>query len=92
VFLCDLGELEPAGDLAREAMEIFRAAELPDGASLGRAQYVLGRCLLLGGERAAAAEHLREAVRLLEGSPSAGAEERARVGRDLQSLEASPRG
>lgn len=92
VFLCDLGELEPAGDLAREALEIFRAAELPDGASLGRALYVLGRCLLLGGDRAAAVEHFREAVRLLETSPSASAEERARVGRDLRSLEASPRG
>jgi hypothetical protein len=89
VFLADVGEFEPAVELLQEAGELFRAQEPSDAAPLGRVEYVLGRCLWRRGEPEPAREHLLEAARLLDASPSATNDERARVQRDLQALERS---
>ncbi|MCY2959065.1 MAG: serine/threonine-protein kinase [Planctomycetota bacterium] len=88
VFLTDLGEHERAVQCAEEAIALHRARDLGDAVALGRAEFILGNCLARLGQRDAAVEHLKEADRLLDANPATAREERARVQRALEELDA----
>jgi serine/threonine-protein kinase len=87
VFLSDVGEQAQAARLVEEAIGLHRSQGLGDPVALGRAEFVLGGCLSRSGNLEAAREHLREAARLLDASPEATPDERARVHLRLEQLD-----
>jgi len=86
VFLHDVGEHEPAVTVVEEALELHRAVDLGDPLGRGRAELVLGGCLLRLGRREAAREHLQDAGHWFDLNPAATADERARVERLLEEV------
>lgn len=86
VFLSDIGECNRAAPLVEEAIGLHRSRNLGDPLALGRAETVLGSCLVQMGQQETAREHLGEAVRLLDADPGASPEERSRAHRRLESL------
>jgi Flp pilus assembly protein TadD len=87
VLLTEIGERERAERLIDDAIELHRSHELNDPAGLGRAEFALGSCLSHGGNDAQARQHMKEAARLLDATPAATADERARVHKRLEELE-----
>ena len=77
--LADLGAHAAAMPPLEEVIGLHRKQDLGDPAGLGRAEFVLGRCLSRLDRNEAARDHLRAAARALDASPAATADERARV-------------
>ena len=92
VFQFAIGATARAIELATEAISLQHHAAVADAAGtalagLGRAELLLGRCLLQTGQREAAREHLAEAVRQLDASPTATIDERASARQLLSNAE-----
>ena len=86
VFLTDIGEHERSVQFVEEAIDVFRSQDQGDVAALSRAKYVLGSALARLGRRDAAVEHLKDAGRLFDTSPTTTKAESARVRRRLAEL------
>ena len=86
VFLFDVGDDEPAARLLRGALDLHRTQALADDVGLGRAELVLGRCLLRLGQVEPARAHLTAAARRLDASPAATPEDRTAAHRALAEL------